>query len=193
MAIVSSELIWFMGKEFKRVIRVFATGTFKIKLPEQLCRIYGDTDVEGKTMDDVLVKFGEALKNYEDSETEIRKVILYDMQDDISFAKGSACAVAAGVYLEKSYRVPGETSIKYHYNKVPGIENLPASIRSNDLIPRFGERADDSRCLLWTFELHTFFKDMASAMRTLRQNLMSLKNDPGRVKVLAKVGFQLLE
>ena len=193
MAVVSSEAIWFMGSEFKRVIRVFATGVFKIKLPEQLVKLYGDNDVEADTMEAVLDLFGEALKSYEASETETRKVILYDMQDDISFSKGLAVAVAAGVCIETSYRIPGETGMKYHYNSVERIDDLPASIRSNDLKPRFGERADDNKCLLWTFELHTFFKDMAGAMETLRHNLLGLKNDPGRIKVLARVGFQLLE
>ena len=90
MAKLSSEKIYFMREPFQRDVRVLKDGMFRVKYPEIIKDTTGVSEVEGKTLDVVLHKFNQTLKAFEESQTTSKKVILYDIQDDISFSNGTA-------------------------------------------------------------------------------------------------------
>jgi len=168
MAVLSTEGTWFMGKEFKKTVRVLKKA--------------------------VLI-FKETLSSFKKSRTIERKVIIYSFQapEGIVFAHGSACAIAAMVYIEKSYEIPGQDRKKYIYEEVCRDERLPVSIYSHSLLPRYGEKADDSVCLDWSQSRHDFFVRISDLMKTLKEALSKMESDQGLLLAMSDLNMNVLE
>ncbi len=189
MAIVSKEQIYFMGESFHRVVRVLRDGSFRIKYPDVIRETTGVDDAVADTLSEVFRIFSEELQRYKDSETTTKKVILYDIQDDISFSHGVALAIAASVAIESKFEYEG--NITYRYDSVKSEDDLPFSIRSfGHLNATYGKQATNA--IDWTPERHQFFTRMCTAMLELKGKLSDLGKDRENLLKYADDGLFLI-
>jgi hypothetical protein len=186
MPVISKEEIWFMGTKFYRVVRMLKDKKFRIKYPDIINDVMGVREAVHETYNGAAEEFSEMLAKFEKSQTQSRKVILYEIKDSVSFSTGAAVSIAAGVYTETCYSVPDTEEMRYDYKKIDDREQqLPYSISSSNLKPRFGDKADDGNCIAWTAKRHQFFVRISDAMKRLKSELGRLKNSQSELLELA--------
>lgn len=174
MPVVKTEKFSFDGDEYIRKVYCDKDGDFSIKLPETVIEFTGKEKVYGKTMLEVFSNWDETIDKYKKSNTKQRKVIVYSIKtnDEISFAKGMAIQVWAGVYIEHKTHIPDQDP-HIKYKDVGTKENFPWDIRSGR---RFGiSRMDGREIIDWTQERHDFFIMLYDAMESLVNKIDILK------------------
>lgn len=80
MAVVRTDTYGYKEGEFKRQIRILKDGLFRIKLPPWTKNILSYEEVYADTQKEAIRKYNQAMKEYEKSQTEKKKVILYEIK-----------------------------------------------------------------------------------------------------------------
>lgn len=176
--------------KFIRVVNFNQKTGFTCKLPEEAASVLGISEVRGETLKQCNEAFEKAVKDWTDSKTKTRKVILYSVErnahitdsekgddgeykftrlllqkHDIHFTKGSGLglAVTAGVYTEHEITVNG--AVRFNYEWI--AHQFPSCLEVGD--QRLGwARGEKARnCMDWTPERHEFFEKIASGLSKL--------------------------
>lgn len=192
MAIISTEEIYFLGKRFRRQVRVLRDGLFRIKYPDFIAEVTGQSEVCEETIDSALAKFGKTLELFEKANTSKRKIIIYEIQDKISFSKGIAIGVAASIFNEIRVKMP-DGKDHYKYESVGYEDNLPHGLRLNArLKPYPGDQLKAQKYMEWTPERHAFFIKIYEAMDNLKNKMAELGDDHKKMIRFADKGLLLL-
>jgi len=190
MGVVSKREIYFMGKTFKKVVKVSAGGTFSIALPADVAAALHVKSAEGNTLDAAESKFNAALAEFNESSTTYKPVILYDIDTKNHWFNGIGICVAAGIYTESCTALPSGQE-RFDYVALDNKHNLPSGLRDNDLEPRWGNEAANK--IDFTEERKLFFEKIYEAMKSLSEKLEDLGNDQSKLVEMADSGRLKLE
>ena len=175
MPVIKTQKFIFEGHEYIKRIYCDKDGDFSIKLPEVAINSLGYEKVYGKTLKEVLRAWDDAIKKHKDAHTTSRKVIAYDIKtnDDISFSKGMALCVWAGIYIEIKTETDNNTPY-IRYENVPSIEDLSFGLRKG--ADRYLQRRDFKNIIDWTPVRQEFFELIYSGMAKLIEKIETIKD-----------------
>lgn len=220
MAVVRTDTYHYKEGEFKRQVRVLNDGLFRIKLPSWTQTVLSYEEVFADTQREAIRKYDQALREYEQAQTQEKKVILYEIkynayiwgdarhrkdlkdvdpdkqvcilnEQKISFSQGMGLTVAAGVYIERKIEIAGTDRFTFKYDSVKGDDALPYSTQQRDsLKPTWGKEATNK--IDWTPERHQFFIMLHDAMSRLIWRIHHFE-DQNKLVEFIDSGRKLLE
>ena len=219
MAIVKTSKQRFEGAQFTVRVRFSSKdGRFEITLPNAITRLTGVKEVGSDTLDGVEAEYKSALKEYRESKTTERKVIVYKVEanawvfrradgtpghvhdddasvvfhaDDISFADGCGLTLYAAVMIERTLTpTDGEPSISYETVEDTG---LPRSLEHSDHGVVHGYGADDEAQVIdWTPEREAWFAHVGRQLEDMVINVYKTLGDTKKALKLMDSGRMLM-
>ena len=212
MSVVKSTKTWFEGREFVRRVRFSSrSGLFSITLPKVIERTMGISEVRSETLDGVNTEYKRVLREYRDSQTTERKVIVYKVEanayvwrlpdgapvgddddgasvvfqvKDISFADGCGLTIFAEVMIERTLRTAdGKESVSY---EEVDDDTLPKSLNQGNgrVADQFGA-TDDVKVVDWTPEREAWFRHIGLQLEDMVVNVCkALGNEKTAIELM---------
>lgn len=192
--------------------KVNSEGTFSIDLSDIYLQL-GKTEVTGRTLAECQGKLNELLKNFRESSTSKRKVILYGLacnidiwRDDkrvftnrfscragpvvpeVTFAKGIAIDLWASVATESCTAVEDHRQYSYELH----ADVLPKSGRLNPNSVRFNHLGEPYKQLLeWSQEREDFFRKIITGLENVCLELSLLCGPQANMQIDSVISKQL--
>lgn len=204
MAIVQTDTIGYKEGEFVRKIRVLKDGLFRIKLPPFTETKLSYDEVFADTKREAIKKYDQGIKEYQESITVSRKVIIYSvgysaeiwgdpkLRKDYNPEKfkgydkvvilttrhnyrGGGMGITIKAGVFIENRIDHKDKPTYKYDLVGGEEGLPSGLFESGLIPGWNKKAEN--CIDWTPQRHKFFEAIYNGMCDLIWKLHQLEDE----------------
>lgn len=220
MAVVKSTKTFFEGAPFVMRIRFSSRdGRFAITLPKAIKRSMGIDEVGSDTLNGVNVEYKRVLKEYRDSKTAERKVIVYKVEAnvwvyrrsdgtpghphddddasvlfqvrDISFGDGCGLTLFAEVMVERTLQSGDKKYVSY---KVVEDTILPNGLRKSDgrVADEFGKTGEDVHVIDWTPERERWFAHVGRQLEDMVMNVCKTLGDEDVALELMDSGRMLM-
>lgn len=213
MPVVKSTKTHFESEPFVVRVRFSSrSGSFAITLPKAIEQLMGVGEITSDTLKGVEAKYKSILKEYRDSQTTERKVIVYKVEgnarvfrrpdgtpghthdddasvlfeaNDISFADGCGLTIFAQVMMERTLR-SGDNESYISYEAVEDT-SLPGSLDSADhrVADQFGT-TEGVLVVDWIPEREAWFAHVGSQLEDLVMKVCKTLGDP-------EVALQLID
>ena len=220
MAVVKSTKTFFEGAPFVARIRFSSrSGSFAITLPKAIQRSMDIDEVSSDTLGGVNAEYKRVLKEYRDSKTTERKVIVYKVEAnawvyrrsdgvsgrphddddanvlfqvrDISFGDGCGLTLFAEVMIERTLQSGDKSYVSYE-----GVKDtaLPESLSKGDgrVADQHGKTGDEVHVIDWTPERKKWFAHIGRQLEDMVMNVCKTLGDEDTALELMDSGRLLM-
>jgi len=201
MAIVKTEKVIILGKEFTKKFKCSSSGVFSLDLPLYIVTDIGIKTIEGESLSKVEEEFYKKIEEYETSEKKERKIIVLSLAlkgtsinpktNDRAEQYNDWSSGSKSVNISTSKcKVLIECEINGHKNYYKEYTDMSGEIQRQGTS---GYGVEDSLVIEWTEEREEYIKSIIKALRIILFQLGEFRNlKPKEIENIIDQGQKLL-